>query len=216
MKELLKTYSIEEIMQAQANISYMACEMGYGEGEFHKVIGIVMNWTKLFLNIHKSTDWYDKDYTLTVEKFVLFMVLSKRLENRGNKSLLEEYDLLPMEVSNLIKEFNEREGDCFQWSFKSLILFEAELEKIGWGCAYSMDGGVNYLYPIPPDYIVEVMLNLNNKTYPHDWRVNIIFDVLIPLGWVQVDRLYQKYELTSDGQFVLSNNLNNKKYIYEV
>lgn len=211
MRGLLETYSLEEVVQAQANISYMACEMGYGEDEFHKVMANVMGWTELFLRIHKGTDWYDKDYTLEVEKFVLFMVLAKRLENRGNKSLLEEYDLLPKEVSNLIEEFNEKEGGCFQWSFQGLASFHSELNKIGWGGVYSIDGQVDYLYPTPPEYIVEVMENLNNRYYPHDWRVNIIFDVLIPLGWVRVNRLVQKYELTY-GKFVLSNIQN---YNYE-
>jgi hypothetical protein len=58
-----------KLLQAVADISYIAGTEKHYSGNSRFDISEYIRWPKEFERIHKNTDWSDEDYMLAIEKY---------------------------------------------------------------------------------------------------------------------------------------------------
>lgn len=67
----MKTTTDLKLLEAIADISYIAGREGYYSGESRTDIFDFIYWAQMFEQQHAETDWEDTDYILAIEEYTM-------------------------------------------------------------------------------------------------------------------------------------------------
>jgi hypothetical protein len=71
MNDLPYTIEDNRLLEALADIAYLAGQKGFFSGDSRNDIAEFIIWAKEFEEIHDETDWDEVDYIETIEAFTL-------------------------------------------------------------------------------------------------------------------------------------------------
>jgi hypothetical protein len=71
MHELIYTVEGTKLLEALADIAYLAGQKGFFSGDSREDIAEFIGWAKEFEAVHEDTNWDDIDYHDAIEAFTL-------------------------------------------------------------------------------------------------------------------------------------------------
>lgn len=71
MNDLPYTIEDNKLLEALADIAYLAGQKGFFSGDSRNDINEFILWAKEFETIHDETDWDEQDYHTAIEAFTL-------------------------------------------------------------------------------------------------------------------------------------------------